>query len=147
MPRAKISINSQHDFITLKLPTGNFTTSYGGAKVSGQLVQMKGAFEALDNYVQTEMKVSNAGKAMQDLMNPDLLDRLVPDWDKPKIVDINVGNMVKFTNDLFAKKYPNSYEVVEVKPKYAYIKVPIRRGEGTETVGFEKHHLEIVPQV
>jgi hypothetical protein len=34
----------------LKLPAGNFTNSYGGAKCSGQLVTMKGAFDALDKY-------------------------------------------------------------------------------------------------
>jgi hypothetical protein len=49
-------INVQRSYITLKLPTGNFTNSYGGAKCSGQLVTMKGAFDALDKYVQITCK-------------------------------------------------------------------------------------------
>ena len=143
--RAKITINSQHDYITLKLPVGNFTTSFGGAKASGQLVGMKNAFETLDNYVQTNSKTRSIGEVMNDLTNPELMDKLVPDWDKPKVVIIDVGNSVKFTNQLFAKKYPSKYEVVEVKPKYASLKVPSTRTQsGYEVIGFPKHELEVV---
>ena len=68
-------LNIQRNYITLKLPVGNFTTSFGGAKASGQLVQMKGAFEALDKYVQTKSKTSNVGDAMNDLLDPKLLTK------------------------------------------------------------------------
>ena len=56
-------LNIQHNYITLKLPTGNFTTSYGGAKASGQLAKMPGAFQALDKYVQTAGKTKSFGEA------------------------------------------------------------------------------------
>lgn len=55
-------LNVQHDWISLKLPVGTFTTSRRGSKVSGQLVTMKGAFEALDKYVQVTSKTKTVGR-------------------------------------------------------------------------------------
>ena len=136
-------LNVQHNYITLKLPTGNFTTSYGGAKCSGQLVKMKGAFEALDKYVQTQMKTRNAGDAMNDLLNPTLLNKLVPGWDKPVIADTFVtGDTVSFTDSIFTKKYPGKFVVSSVKGKYTYIKVINKRTGLTENVGFASTELK-----
>lgn len=136
-------LNVQRSYITLKLPTGNFTTSYGGAKCSGQLVKMKGAFTALDNYVQTQMKTRNAGDVMNDLLNPALLNRLVPGCDKPITADTFVtGDSVSFIDDAFSKKYPGKYDVVSVKGKYVYIKVLNKRSGLTETVGFSATELK-----
>lgn len=141
--RAVAKLNVQHDYITLKLPTGNFTTSYRGAKCSGQLVKMKGAFEALDKYVQTAMKTKTAGEAMNDLLDPVLLDKLVPGWDKPIIADVFVaGDMVAFKDGTFAKKYPGSYEVSSVKGKYTYIKTINKRTNNPETIGFDSTELK-----
>jgi predicted ATP-dependent Lon-type protease len=135
-------LNIQHNYITLKLPTGNFTTSYGGAKCSGQLVKMKGAFTALDTYVQTASKTKSYGEAMNDLLNPVLLTKLVPGWDKPVIADTFVtGDSVSFTDGMFAKKYPGKFEVASVKGKYVYIKVTNKKGI-TETVGFAATELK-----
>ena len=93
-------LNIQHNYITLKLPTGNFTTSFGGAKVSGQLVKIKGAFQALDKYVQTTSKTKSVGDAMNDLLNPTLLNKLVPGWDKPVVAEIFVaGDKVVFKSE------------------------------------------------
>ena len=136
-------LNVQHNYITLKLPTGNFTTSYGGAKCSGQLVKMKGAFEALDNYVQTESKTRTVGDAMNDLLNVKLLNKLVPGWDKPVIADTFVtGDFVSFTDSIFTKKYPGKFEVTSVKGKYTYIKVINKRTGLTENVGFASTELK-----
>jgi hypothetical protein len=88
----------------LKLPTGNFTNSYGGAKCSGQLVTMKGAFDALDKYVQITCKTKTVGEAMNDLLNPALLNKLVPGWDKPLIADTFIaGDTVSFVPGLFSR--------------------------------------------
>lgn len=136
-------LNVQHNYITLKLPTGNFTTSFSGAKCSGQLVKMKGAFEALDRYVQTTMKTKSAGEAMNDLTNPKLLNKLVPGWDKPVIADTFVsGDLVSFKDGMFAKKYPGKYEVTSTKGKYTYIKVLNKRTGLTENVGFDSTELK-----
>lgn len=122
-------INSQRDYITLKLPVGNFTTSFNGAKASGQLVEMKGAFEALDKYVQTKAKTSSIGEAMNDLLNPKLLNKLVPGWDNPMVPDTYVsGDTVQFVSPAFAKRYPGKYEVTKTARKNVFLKIPNKQG-------------------
>lgn len=134
-------LNIQHNYITLKLPTGNFTTSYGGAKASGQLAKMPGAFQALDKYVQTAGKTKSFGEAMNDLLNPVLLDQLVPGWDKPVIAEVFVaGDKVVFKSGMFAKKYPGTYDVRSQKGKYTYITVVNKVGVA-ENVGFDSTEL------
>lgn len=134
-------LNIQRNYITLKLPTGNFTSSFGGAKASGQLVKMKGAFQALDNYVQTAIKTKSYGEAMNDLLNPTLLNKLVPGWDKPVIAEVFVaGDKVVFKSGLFAKKYPGTYEVRQTKGKYTYILVTNKAGN-LESIGFDSTEL------
>ncbi len=134
-------LNIQHSYITLKLPTGNFTTSYSGAKASGQLAKMPGAFTALDRYVQNATKTKSVGDAMNDLLNPALLNQLVPGWDKPVIAEtFIVGDKVAFKSGLFAKKYPGTYEVKGTKGKYTYISVANKAGNA-EIVGFDSTEL------
>ena len=134
-------LNIQHNYITLKLPTGNFTTSFGGAKASGQLVKMKGAFQALDKYVQTTSKTKSVGDAMNDLLNPTLLNKLVPGWDKPVIAEtFTTGDKVVFKSGAFAKKYPGTYDVRHQKGKYTYITVVNKVGVA-ENVGFDSTEL------
>ena len=134
-------LNIQHNYITLKLPTGNFTTSYGGAKASGQLAKMPGAFQALDKYVQTAGKTKSFGEAMNDLLNPALLDQLVPGWDKPVVAEVFVaGDKVVFKSGMFAKKYPGTYDVRSQKGKYTYITVANKAGVA-ENVGFDSTEL------
>lgn len=134
-------LNVQHSYITLKLPTGNFTTSFGGAKVSGQLVKMKGAFEALDSYVQNASKTKSFGEAMNDLLDTKLLDKLVPGWDKPVVAEVfAAGDEASFKDGLFAKKYPGTYKVSGTKGKYTYIQVPNKAGV-LENVGFASTEL------
>ena len=134
-------LNIQHNYITLKLPTGNFTTSYGGAKASGQLAKMPGAFQALDKYVQTAGKTKSFGEAMNDLLNPVLLNKLVPGWDKPVIAEVFVaGDKVVFKSGAFAKKYPGTYDVRSQKGKYTYITVVNKVGVA-ENIGFDSTEL------
>jgi len=134
-------LNIQHNYITLKLPTGNFTTSYGGAKASGQLAKMPGAFQALDKYVQTAGKTKSFGEAMNDLLNPVLLDQLVPGWDKPVVAEVFVaGDKVVFKSGMFAKKYPGTYDVRSQKGKYTYITVVNKVGVA-ENIGFDSTEL------
>lgn len=134
-------LNIQRNYITLKLPTGNFTSSFGGAKASGQLVKMKGAFQALDKYVQTAIKTKSYGEAMNDLLNPTLLNKLVPGWDKPVVAEtFTVGDKVSFKNGLFSKKYPGIYDVRLQKGKYTYITVVNKLGVASN-VGFDSTEL------
>ena len=122
-------LNSQRNYITLKLPVGNFTTSYSGAKASGQLVEMKGAFEALDKYVQTKAKTTSIGEAMNDLLDVKLLNKLVPGWNNPIIPDTFIkGDSVKFVSPAFAKKYPGKFEVVKTARKNVFLKMTNKKG-------------------
>ena len=130
-------LNIQRNYITLKLPTGNFTSSFSGSKASGQLVKMKGAFQALDKYVQTAIKTKSYGEAMNDLLNPTLLNKLVPGWDKPVVAEtFTVGDKVSFKDGLFSKKYPGTYDVRLQKGKYTYITVVNKLGVASN-VGFD----------
>jgi hypothetical protein len=63
-----LKLNVQRSYITLKLPQVT-SQIHGGAKCSGQLVTMKGAFDALDKYVQITCKTKTVGEAMNDLLN------------------------------------------------------------------------------
>jgi len=138
-------LNVQHDYISLKLPVGTFTTSRSGAKASGQLCQMKGAFESLDKYVQTTAKTKTIGEAMNDLLNPTLLNKLVPGWDKPMVTDtFTTGDKAQFTSDLFSKKYPGKHDVVMTKGKYVYLKMINAKTGKSENVGFPAINLKKV---
>lgn len=122
----KLSVNTQHDYLTLKTPVGSFTVSRNGSKASGQLAAMKGAFTALDRYVETERKKEKITLAdiFKELSKPEVMDKLVPGWDNPLVSDIKEGDTAKFTEPLFIKHYPAEYEVVAVKKTTATIRVP-----------------------
>jgi hypothetical protein len=139
--KAAPKLNIQHSYITLKLPTGNFTTSFSGAKASGQLAKMPGAFQALDRYVQAAGKTKSFGEAMNDLLDTALLDKLVPGWDKPIAAETFApGDKAAFKSGLFAKKYPGTYEVKGQKGKYTYILVANKAGV-LESIGFDSTEL------
>lgn len=120
-----LSLNIQHDYLTLKTPNGNFTTSWGGAKASGKLAQNSKAFNALDNYVQTERKKSSVGEAMKNLLNPEILTSLWSDWNaEVKKNTFAPGDVVKFeSGSLFEKKYPNGGIVQSVSRVNVFIRL------------------------
>jgi hypothetical protein len=136
-----LSLNVQHDYITLKMPIGNYTYGRYGAKTSGQLVSMPGAFKAIDDYVYNKEDKRPLLDRFKELLKPKVMDKLVPGWDKPKVVNISVGDNVLFADDFMAKRYPDKYKVELIKGKFAYLKVP-KKGGGTETVGFQLHSVE-----
>lgn len=131
-----LSLNIQHDYITLKTPNGNFTTSWGGAKASGQLAKNSKAFNALDKYVQTS---DNFGDAMKRLLDPTVLTSLWSDWNaEVKKNDFVPGDVVNFeANSLFKKKYPNGGVVNSVSRVNVFIKLADR----TEICGFDYREL------
>lgn len=140
-----LSLNIQHDFLTLKMPTGSFTVNRNGAKASGQLVSMKGAFEALDKYIHDKSKGSSFGDVMKEMVaKPEILDELVPGWDKPKEITLKPGDTVKMSEPAFAKKYPDEYKVKDVRKTNVFIEVPKKGGGGVDIIGFPKYGLEQV---
>lgn len=87
-----LSLNIQHDYITLKTPNGNFTTSYSGAKTSGRMACVKGLIEKLDNYVQNFK--GTKGEAMRTLLNESKLAEFWPEWNKKYEITIKVDDIV-----------------------------------------------------
>lgn len=136
MKKTELKLNCQHDYISLKMPIGTFTVSRSGAKASGELVTIAGAFETLDNYVH-KTSGKTVGEAMEDLTKPEFLATLIPNWNKPTVADTFVdGDTAEFIQGIFKKKYPSTYKVNKIKGKYVFLEVPNKKGV-MEVVGFE----------
>jgi hypothetical protein len=134
-PKLKIT----HNYITLSLPVGNYTVSFSGRKVSGQLVTMKDAFTTLNKYVDQESKTKSYGEVMEQLTNIEVLNQVFPQWNQVKKVDtFKVGDFTTFDTEAtsFIKKYGNGpFEVTSVKPKYIGLKTSFGN------IGFPKINL------
>lgn len=116
--KPKVSLNIQHDYITLRTPNGNFTSSWSGYKATGKLAKH------FDKFVDF-MKKSNLkkGEAMAELAKEETLNQLFSGWDEIHTIDYKVGEMVVFSDRAFRAKYPSAYEVLEIKGKSAVIRV------------------------
>lgn len=122
-----LSLNVQHEYITLKTPNGNFTTSYKGAKASGKIAAHPTAFKKLDNYIHKEFDGNVPfGERMETLLEPKVLERFFPEWNNA-LPELKVGDKVKLT-DAFAKKYPHAGIIKQIKRKTAYLELPNERG-------------------
>lgn len=137
-PKGPLSINIQQDYITLRTPNGNFTSSWNGAKASGRLAYDAKAFKAIDEYVQAFQ--GTVGEAIKSLTDPTTLTKLWPNWNQevPKNV-IKVSDKVGFkARSPFKRKYKEDYYVVaKIAPKYIYVRI------GKELVGFDYQELEV----
>jgi hypothetical protein len=47
-----LTINAQHDYLTLRTPNGNYTSSWSGAKASGKLGTHPTAFNNIDKFIE-----------------------------------------------------------------------------------------------
>jgi hypothetical protein len=90
--KGTLSLNFQHEFITLRTPNGNFTTSYGGSKTSGRMANVPGLLKQLDTFVQTFQ--GTKGDAMRALMDEQKLASFWPDWNKKYEIKFGVGDTV-----------------------------------------------------
>lgn len=96
----KLSLNIQHDYITLRTPNGNFTVGrYGARKAT---LTDENAFNCLCEYVDKSKKA--LGDAMEDLLNPKILSKYFPNWDSEK-KSYKVGEKVNFTNPYVVKNF------------------------------------------
>lgn len=138
-PKLKVT----NDYITLILPTGNYTVSFNGRKASGQLATMEGAFKSLNDYVDRESNTKSYGEVMEELTKPAVLDVVFPAWaDAVEVDNFVVGDKAVFSTDAkaFIKKYGNgSFKVTGTKGKYVYLEV-----SGSTSVGFPKIHVKKV---
>lgn len=108
---AKLSLNVQYDYITLRTPNGNFTIGRNGEKAT----KMDGAsFDALCKYVRTSKK-KTLQDTMESLLNPKTLSKYFPNWEEEKSSkSYKVGQKVKFTNPQIVKRFGSSATIVEV---------------------------------
>jgi len=135
-----LSLNIQHDYITLRTPNGNFTNSWGGAKASGKLAMDNKAFNAIDKFIQINSKNSNYKDVMVTLLDPKVISPLWSGWNEEvKKNDFQINDKVKFIpNCLFTKKYPNGGVVKKVSRKNVFI--TLLDGK-KETIGFDFQFL------
>ena len=131
------SVNHQHDYSTVKTSFGNYTGSWGGEKVSGQLCSIKvNLLNRFRKYTDDFVKAKKGtyGDAMESLMNE--FTTVVPEvLTLSKVEEIVVGDEVRFNDPFFIKKYPGAYIVYKVNPKTIYI------DENGIRCGFEKYTL------
>lgn len=134
-----LSLNIQHDYITLRTPNGNYTTSWSGAKASGKLAAHKTAFNNIDKFVQTKIKSISPLDAMKLLLEPNVLSSLWNEWNEEvKSNDFKVGENVLFNpTSLFAKKFPKGGTVKSVSRKNVFIHLL----DKNETIGFDYQTL------
>lgn len=130
-----LSLNEQHEYITLRTPNGNYTISFGGAKATGKLAAHPTAFRNIDKYVKN---YNTYGEAMKTLLDPVVLSGLWAEWNE-KVEDNTFlpNDNVRFNNNIFIKKYPNGGVVKLVKRKNVYILL----ADTNETIGFDYQFL------
>jgi len=137
----KLSLNCQHDYITLKTPNGNYTTSWNGAKASGKMGYHPTAFRNIDRYVETERKTRKLIDVMTSLTDPKILSTLWAEWDEK--VEQNMflpTDKVVFTQPFFIKRYPKGGVVTKVARKNVYIRLT----DTNEVIGFDFQVLKKV---
>ncbi len=134
-----LSLNVQHEYITLRTPNGNFTTSYRGSKASGKLAVHPTAFKELDNYIHKGFDANvTFGERMNTLLEPKVLERFFPEWNNA-LPELQIGDTIKLT-DAFAKKYPHSGVIKKITRKTAYVKFP----NADSLIGFDMAFMEKV---
>lgn len=92
---SKATLNNQHEYITLRMPNGNFTVSFNGYKASGGIVQAgTEVFKRFVKFVDEGRKTKSIGEVMQELTDETVLSSLWQDWDKVIKNPFKVGNRV-----------------------------------------------------
>lgn len=139
MAKNAITINVQHDYITLRTPHGSFTRSRMGAKCSGQLAHLRGAVERLDAWVfhQAEVPGCDTGKAMR-MLAEQFYDVLPEAKDLQPPVRFSMGQKVQFIHAAFIKKFPGEHVVVLARPTT----VVLMLGGARTTI--QNHELRLV---
>ena len=118
----KLSLNVQHEYITLRMPNGSFTASFSRFKGSGGLD--KDSFGRLIKFVE-ESKSFLAG--MEMLLNPEVLTELFPSWDSSQKESprFKVGDVVTTADDYIIKNFGATSGLVEkVTSKNVIVRFP-----------------------
>lgn len=94
------------------------------------------SFNHICRFIDAETKSSNTGSAMNQLLNPSIMAKLFPGYDKVVVLpDFKVGARVKFIGDY--QKYQGLEGVIkEVARKYVFVNMG-----ANGTIGFPKDEL------
>lgn len=113
----KLSLNLQHDYITLRTPNGNFTAGYSRFKASGGIDRV--SFEKLMKFVDPKGDLSGCVDNMRKLLDPKVLSKYFPDWDNapvtPALVKVKKGQ----TAEIDLTKIKEAKNLKDVKTRYA----------------------------
>lgn len=117
---SKLSLNTQHDYITLRTPNGNFTVSRSGYKATGNIDAT--VFNNLVKFV----KSGTVGERMEQLLDPTVLSKYFPMWDAVvNTPTIKAGQTVKVDHPKVLKAYGTIQGVVEkVNGKNIIVRFP-----------------------
>ena len=116
----KLSLNTQHDYITLRTPNGNFTVSRSGYKATGKIDRT--VLTNLVNFVKT----GSFGERMEQLLDPTVLSKYFPNWDAVVNTPIlKVGQTVKVDHPKVLRSYGTIQGVVEkINGKNVVVRFP-----------------------
>lgn len=113
----KLSLNVQHDYITLRTPNGNFTAGYSRFKASGGITNE--SFTKLMKFVDPNGDLSGCIDNMRKLLNPKVLSKYFPDWDnapvEPALVKVKKGQ----TAEVDLSKIKDVRNLKSIKTGYA----------------------------
>ena len=116
---SKLSLNVQHDYMTLRTPNGNLTVGRSGYKASGSVDAV--SFNKLVKFVST----GTLGKKMEQLLNPTVLSKYFPQWDNVVTVSFKKGDKVTVNHPSVVKAYGTSKGVVEkINTKNVVVRFP-----------------------
>lgn len=136
---SRISLNVQHDYITLRTPNGNYTYGRNGSKSSGNLVLDGNSFVNLEKFIRSG---TNLLDSFKELLNPSTLSNYWKGWDiDVKVNSFEIGDRVMFNHPIFLKKYPNGGVVMTVKRKTVYLKLI---DDNKQIIGFDYQVLKKV---
>lgn len=117
-----LTLNEQHDFITLRTPNGNYTSNRYGYKCSGRLCYYPNAIKNINNFINNEIKKPGAtyGQIMRMLTNEKTLTTLWPEWnekiEKFKINDrVNLSEKGYGLGTVYAVKGKNAHVLFDNK--------------------------------
>lgn len=102
-PKAKLSVITNHDYLSLVTPKGRFTAGRYGYKGSGNVTG--NVFDSFVNHVERERKTKNLGQVFSEMLDGELLETIWPNWNVAEVNPFKVDDLVRFTDARGRKKY------------------------------------------
>ena len=106
----RLSLNIQHEYITLRMPNGSFTYGFSRIKATGGVGEE--SFDRLIGFM--EEGTGNPLSKMKELLQPEILGSLCPEWSlSPSEHGFKKGDRVIVDDPLVLREYGTTRAVVE----------------------------------